>query len=129
MTNFIFIIRRYLAGFYGGSQAKLDEYYFAWIKEQAERMMENLADYYDFGKTDPKTIMRDPFDDELVIDMIGMLQKKTVSLTQPDNAYAEATPDQIEFSESIMKMFEDNKERFEERKKDFEAQEKKTETN
>lgn len=129
MTNFIFIIRRYLAGFYGGSQAKLDEYYFAWIKEQAELMMENLAKYYDFGKTDPKTIMRDPFDDELVIDMVGMLQKKTVSLTQPDNAYAEATPDQIEFSESIMKMFEDNKERFEERKKDFEAQEKKTETN
>ena len=129
MTNFIFIIRRYLAGFYGGSQAKLDEYYFAWIKEQAELMMENLAKYYDFGKTDPKTIMRDPFDDELVIDMVGMLQKKTVSLTQPDNAYAEATPDQIEFSESIMKMFEDNKRKFEERKKDFEAQEKKTETN
>ena len=129
MTNFIFIIRRYLAGFYGGSQAKLDEYYFAWIKEQAERMMENLADYYDFGKTDPKTIMRDPFDDELVIDMIGMLQKKTVSLTQPDNAYAEATPEQIEFSESIMTMFEKNKERYEKRRKEFEGPKKETETN
>lgn len=129
MTNFIFIIRRYLAGFYGGSQARLDEYYFAWIKEQAKLMMENLADYYDFGKTDPRTIMREPFDDELVIDMVGMLQKKTVSLTQPDNAYAEATPDQIEFSESIMKMFEKNKERYEERRKEFEDPKKETETN
>lgn len=129
MTNFIFIIRRYLAGFYGGSQAKLDEYYFAWIKEQAERMMKNLAKYYDFGKTDQRTIMRDPFDDELVIDMVGMLQKKTVSLTQPDNAYAEATPDQIEFSESIVKMFEDNKREFEKRRKEFEDPKKETETN
>ena len=92
-------------------------------------MMENLADYYDFGKTDPKTIMRDPFDDELVIDMIGMLQKKTVSLTQPDNAYAEATPEQIEFSESIMTMFEKNKERYEKRRKEFEGPKKETETN
>ena len=129
MTNFIFIIRRYLAGFYGGSQAKLDEYYFAWIKEQAKLMMENLAKYYDFGKTDPRTIMREPFDDELVIDMVGMLQKKTVSLTQPDNAYAEATPEQIEFSDSIMKMFENNKKEFEKRRKEFEDLKKETETN
>lgn len=129
MTNFIFIIRRYLAGFYGGSQAKLDEYYFAWIKEQAKLMMENLAKYYDFGKTDPRTIMREPFDDELVIDMVGMLQKKTVSLTQPDNAYAEATPEQIEFSDSIMTMFENNKKEFEKRRKEFEDLKKETETN
>ena len=66
-------MNEYLDAFYAGDVARRNMYLMDWIKEQAFLMLDNLASKYDFGSYSQDTIMCDPLNDMLIIDMIGML--------------------------------------------------------
>lgn len=73
MMNFVKFMNEYLDAFYAGDVARRNMYLMDWIKEQAFLMLDNLASKYDFGSYSQDTIMCDPLNDMLIIDMIGML--------------------------------------------------------